>query len=71
MAAQAPKAYHAERLAFGSLKETARQRAQYFLHVFSQELTEEASTIVDETVKFSHVALLGWSKVDKAGGKHV
>ena len=44
---QATKTYHAERLAFRMLKNTARQRAQYFLRVFASELTEEESQTVD------------------------
>ena len=33
---QAAKAYHGERFAFRVLKQTGRQRAQYFLRVFAQ-----------------------------------
>ena len=57
----AAKAYHAERLAFRVLKETARSRAQGFLRVFSPEITEEAAKIVDEACEEAEASLLGWS----------
>ena len=58
----AAKAYHAERLAFRVLKDTARSRAQFFWRVFSPKITEEPSRIVDEAVKKAELALLGWTK---------
>ena len=48
------------------LKNTARQRAQYFLKVFAPELTEEASRIVDEAVKIAEIELLGWTNEEAA-----
>ena len=59
---RAARAYHVERLAFRVLKQTARSRALYFLRVYSPELTEEASRIVDEAVKTAEATLLGWSE---------
>ena len=57
----AARAYHAERLAFRVLKQTARPRAQSFLRAYAPEITEEAGCIVDEAVKKAEVKLLGWS----------
>ena len=69
--AAAAKAYHAERLAFRVLKQSGRPRAQFFLRVFSPELTEEASRIVDDEMKNAEIALLGWSadEADRAIGQ--
>ena len=61
MVDNAARAYHAERLAFRVLKQTARPRAQSFLRAYAPEITEEAGCIVDEAVKKAEVKLLGWS----------
>ena len=58
----AARAYHAERLAFRVLKQTARPRAQLFLRPYAPEITEEAGCIVDEAMKKAEVKLLGWSE---------
>ena len=65
---RAARAYHVERLAFRVLKYTARSRAQYFLRVFSPELTEEASLIVDEAIKAAEIKLLGWTNEETDQG---
>ena len=59
--AAAANAYHAERYLFRVLKYTARNRAQYFLKVFSPDTAEHASRIIDDEVKKAELALLGWS----------
>ena len=59
---KAARAYHAERLAFRILKQTARPRAQSFLRAYAPEITEDAGRIVDEAVQAAEIKLLGWSE---------